>query len=129
MTVPALLPLFRELNDLKRIRVADKNGSIAERLFLRSWARLVSGEPPVEVALQETAHAVAAARLAGIDASVLTAGGFAAEARLSVLGSGLDVVAGPLDVRLVADLRGALRADPLPSPSAVPPFAALSARR
>ena len=72
MMVLELLPLFRELNDLKRIRVADQTGSIAERLFLRSWARLVSGVDLTEVALSETAHAVASARLAGIDAGVLT---------------------------------------------------------
>ncbi len=129
MTVPALLPLFRELNDLKRIRVAGKSGSIAERLFLRAWARLAAGEVFAEVALSETAHAVAAARLAGIEAEVLMAGGFTAEERLAVLRSGLDAVAGPLDAGLVADLRRALSSDPLPSPNAVPPFAALLARQ
>ena len=129
MTVSKLLPLFREMNDLKRIRVAGKDGSIAERLFLRSWARLASGEPLREVALQETAHAVAAARLAGIDAGALTAGGFSAGERLAVLCSGLDAVAEPLDTGLVADLRGALSPDPLPSPSAVPPFASLLAHQ
>ncbi len=129
MTVSALLPLFRELNDLKRIRVAHQNGSIAERLFLRAWGRFAAGEPLTDVALSETAHAVASARLAGIDAGVLTDGGFSAGERLVVLRSGLDAVAGLLDAKLVSDLRGALRADPLPTPSAAPSFAALLAQQ
>lgn len=123
MTVPALLPLFRELNDLKRITVAGKNGSIAERLFLRSWARLVSGESPSEVALSESASAVAAARLAGIDAQVLADGGIAAAERLATLRSGLDAVSGPLDTALRGHLNDALRADSLPNSGHVPEFA------
>lgn len=129
MTVPALLPLFRELNDLKRIRVAAKDGSIATRLFLRSWSRIAAGEALAEVALSETAHAVAAARLAGIDAEVLTAGGFSAEERLAVLRSGLDAVAGPLDTGLAAEMHGALGSDSLPMLGAVPPFAGLLAQQ
>lgn len=130
MTVPALLPLFQELNDLKRIRVAGRTGSIAERLFLRSWARLVSGEDLVQVALSETAHAAASARLAGTDAEVLTDGGFSADERLAVLRSGLDAVAEPLDAELVSALRHALRADPLLyQVRDVPPFAALLAQQ
>lgn len=130
MTVPALLPLLRELNDLKRIRAAGKDGSLAERLFLRSWARLASGEPLAEVALSEAAAAVAAARLAGIDAGVLAAGGFAADERLSVLQSGLRAVAGPLDDSLRASLHDALCPDPLPSAGLTPPmFARLLARQ
>ncbi len=43
-TVSTLLPLFRELNDLKRIRVATSFGSVAERSFRRSWSRLIAGE-------------------------------------------------------------------------------------
>ncbi len=129
MTVLALLPLFRELNDLKRIRVAGRTGSIAERLFLRSWARLVGGEDLAQVALSETAHAVAAARLGGIDAEVLTEGGFDAGGRLAVLRSGLDAVAGPLDQELAAHLRSALHADVLPEPGTAPPFAALLAQQ
>ncbi len=129
MTVPALLPLFRELNDLKRIRVAGKHSSVAERLFLRSWARLVGGEPLAEVALSEAASAVAAARLAGIDAGVLAAGGFFADERLAVLQSGLDAVAEPLDTALRTALRGALRPDPLSEAKSLPPFALLLARQ
>ncbi len=129
MTVPALLPLFRELNDLKRIRVAGRAGSLAERLFLRAWARLAEGEDLAQIALSETAHAVASARLAGIDAAVLTDGGFSDEERIAVLRSGLRAVAGPLDRQLAANLCAALRADPMPEASNPPPFALLLAQQ
>ncbi len=52
-SLAVLLPLFRELNGLKRIRVAGKKGSWAERLFLRAWGRLVAGEEPGRVAYEE----------------------------------------------------------------------------
>ena len=131
MTVPALLSLFRELNDLKRICVAGQEGSIAERLLLRSWVRLVSGEALAEVALSEAALAVAAARLAGIDAEVLASGGFSPKERLAVLESGLNAAGGPLDDSLRTVLRGALRPDPLPKadPSMLPAFASLLAKQ
>ncbi len=114
MTASTLLPLFRELNDLKRIRVFTQEGSLAERLFLRSWGRLVAGDSLVEVALTETAHAVAAARLAGIDAYVLERGGLPAADRMDVLRAGFDAVAGPLDDALQSSLRGRLRPEPVP---------------
>ena len=60
--IARLLPLFRGLTHLKRIRVAGEPGSLAQRLFRRSWLRLVAGEEPEAVALQETAHAVASRR-------------------------------------------------------------------
>lgn len=110
----ALLPLFRELNDLKRIRVASRPGSIAERLFRRAWVRLVRGEPLETVALNETAHAVASARLAGIDARVLADAGLPPETRSEILRRGFDAVAGPLDPALADRLRAAL--DPEPAP-------------
>ena len=129
MTAAALLPLFRELNDLKRIRVAHQSGSLAERLFLRSWARLISGEPLEKVALGEAASAVAAARLAGIDAEVLREGGFSEGERLAVLEAGLDAVTGPLDFAPQAALRNHLSPSPVEDadPALLPLFAALLA--
>ncbi len=103
-----LVPLFRELNDLKRIRVAGRDGSLAERLFRRSWGRLTAGESLAVVAREETAGAVAAARLAGIDASVLQDAGLSHDDAQAVLRRGFDAAAGPLDPRLCTDLRDAL---------------------
>lgn len=56
ISIARLLPLSRELNDLKRIRVADKSGSVAEQLFRRNWARLVAGESLESVALEPFCH-------------------------------------------------------------------------
>jgi hypothetical protein len=127
--VAALVPLYRELNDLKRIRVAGRNGSIAERLFLRAWARLARGEAVGMVALSETAHAVAAARLAGIDAGVLADGGLDADTRGAILENGFDAVSGVLDPTLRAQLRTALSADAIEDVTGAPEFAALLSRQ
>jgi len=105
-----LLPLFREMNDLKRIRVSGRAGSLAERLFLRAWGRLASGEDLRTVAIQEAAGAVAAARLAGIDAAVLRDAGLSEAESAAVLRRGFDAVAAPLDEDLRVELRAALGA-------------------
>ena len=107
-SVVDLLPLFRELNDLKRIRVADRDDSIAQRLFGRSWSRLLAGEPPQTVAMSETARAVVAARLAGIDAQVLADGGLNENERLEVLRRAFDAVASDLPAEFAARLRAQL---------------------
>jgi 5'-deoxynucleotidase YfbR-like HD superfamily hydrolase len=67
--------LLAELGDLKRIRAADRPGSLAEQGFLRAWGALVAGVDPAAVALHETARALAATRLSAIDAEVLCGGG------------------------------------------------------
>lgn len=103
-----LLPLLREIGDAKRVRVAGSDGSLAEQAFARAWARLVEGEDPGQVALGETAAAVARARLAGIDAGVLALGGLAQPEAVAVLRGGFEEVAGSLDADLANRLRDAL---------------------
>ncbi len=112
-SVSSLLPLFRELNDLKRLRVAGLDGSIAERLFRCSWARLVAGESLEIVALSETANAVVAAKLAGIDAHVLDDGDIAADARLQILQRAFDASANVLPDEFARKLRAQLSSDSL----------------
>ncbi|MGY1830029.1 hypothetical protein ACI8AA_06305 [Geodermatophilus sp. SYSU D01180] len=116
-----LRPLLAEIGDAKRVRVAGTPGSLAEQAFARAWARLAAGEDVADVALSETAAAVARARLAGIDAGVLTAAGLSADEALAVLRRGFDEVAGPLDAGLRDRLRAAL--GPLPSPGSPPGLA------
>ncbi len=125
-----LLPLFRELNGLKRIRVAGKTGSWADRLFVRSWARLVAGEDISRVAHEEAAAAVVATLLAGIDAQVLAAGGLPAEARLEILQRAFDAAARPLDPALAAALRTGLNSESssLPVDPSLPFVALLAAQ-
>ena len=123
-----LLPLFRELNHLKRIRVAGVSGSWAERMFTRAWERIVAGVPVDEVARSEATSAVVATLLAGIDAGVLTAGGIPAPARLEILQRALDAAAAPLDPAFTASLRATLTPEPPVAREDVPlPFVALLA--
>ncbi len=66
--LPALVPLAREFNTLKRVRAAGRPGSWAARAFARSWGRLAAGHPPAEVARAELVAAVVATRLGAVDA-------------------------------------------------------------
>ncbi len=118
-----LLPLFRELNGLKRVRVAGKNGSWAERLFVRAWTRLIAGEEVGRVACEETASAVVATSLAGIDAEVLAAGGIPKSARLEILQRAFDAASHPLSPALADILRATLMDEPnRKPPTDVPSF-------
>jgi len=104
--------LLAELGDLKRIRVADRRGSLAEQGFLRAWAALVAGADPAAVALHETARALAATRLSAIDAEVLCAGGMDRQGATAVLRR---------TVRDVADDAGLVLADALAQAVAAAP--------
>ncbi len=127
----ALLPLLLELNDLKRIRVADRDGSLATRVFRRAWHRIVRGDDLTRVALNETAHAVAAARLAGIDARVLQDGGFAQAQAQTVLERSFDAVTGGIPKQHRDRLRAAISATPVdePNSSDLPTFVELLVRQ
>ena len=123
-----LLPLFRELNGLKRIRVAGKDGSWAERLFCRAWTRLIVGEDVGQIAREETASAVVATLLAGIDAEVLAAGEIPPNARLEILRRAFDTACQSLPPALTGSLRATLTAEPTRKPTAtVPSFVPLLA--
>jgi hypothetical protein len=117
-TVGALRPLLAEIGDAKRVRTAAAPGSLAEQAFARAWARLLEGEDAGQVALSETAAAVARARLAGIDAAVLTAAGLSGQEAQAVLRRAFDEVAGAVDEELAGRLRAAL---PAVRPAGPPP--------
>ena len=106
----ALLPLFRELGDLKRIRSADRPGSIAERLFADAWGTLVAGTPVEQVMRVTVARAVAAARLGDLDHAKLRELGLDCDEAVAVLARAFDAVAGPVDRHLARELRDALDA-------------------
>ncbi len=101
--VGSLTPLASELGDLKRIRDASSPDSVAVRAFRRAWSRLVAGEAPEVVALSTTADALAAARLGGIDRTVLVEAGV--EDPMAVLARSFDEVSGPV----APDLRHRLK--------------------
>jgi 5'-deoxynucleotidase YfbR-like HD superfamily hydrolase len=71
--LPALVPLARELNTLKRVRAAGRPGSWAERAFARAWGRLAAGQPAAEVMRMEFVAAVIATRLGAVDAEFFAA--------------------------------------------------------
>lgn len=127
-TLGRLTSLFREVNDLKRTRVAGRSGSIMEQAFRRSWARLLAGQDAASVALSETAALVAAARLGGLDRPVLEKGGLSPAEVTSVLVRGLDEFATVLDTKQAEAMRAALTADM--AVDALPPaFVALLERQ
>ena len=109
-----LRPLFARLTDLKRIRTPDHGReSLATVGFRRAWAALVAGDDPRQVALRETALALAATELGGIDANVLESAGLTAAEALAVARRALARATDPVGPWLVAELDAAL-ADPLP---------------
>ncbi|WP_375460599.1 hypothetical protein [uncultured Enterovirga sp.] len=67
----ALVPLLREIGDLKRVTSAGRPGSIAERAFRRGWTTLTAGIPAEDVALETTAGCLAATRLGDLDLASL----------------------------------------------------------
>jgi 5'-deoxynucleotidase YfbR-like HD superfamily hydrolase len=99
---------FREIGDLKRVRVAHARGSVAERAFVRSWSALVAGADPARVAAVECAAALAGARLAGVDAAVLRAAGLTPDEVTGVLARAVREVAGGLHPATVDRARAAL---------------------
>lgn len=89
-------PLFVELNDLKRITAAGRSGSIATRLFKQAWGSLVDGIAPAAVALQITGRALAAARLADLDRSLLSEAGLSHPDVSAILHTAIDAVGASL---------------------------------
>lgn len=102
--------LLRQLGDLKRLRDARGPGSLADRAFVRGWRRLVQGEEFERIALEETARALVATRLAGVDGSVLRRAGLDRAESLEVLERAFDAaleVGGP-ELGDTGDLRAVL---------------------
>jgi 5'-deoxynucleotidase YfbR-like HD superfamily hydrolase len=105
-----LLPLLREVNDLKRVRSAGRPSSIADRLFAAAWSRLAAGEDPARLALATTAGALAATRLGDLDPPLLRRAGIGADEVAAIRQRALAAVAEGLDGGLRARLAAALDA-------------------
>ena len=105
---PGLLPLLRELGDLKRIRSAARSGSVATRLFEAGWAAWLDGHDAQDVALRLMAQALAATRLGDLDHDKLGELGLDDAERRDVLERAIDEVAGGLDGKLVTQLKAQL---------------------
>jgi 5'-deoxynucleotidase YfbR-like HD superfamily hydrolase len=113
-----LLPLLREINDLKRVRSAGRPSSIADRLFAEAWSRLVAGEDAARLAMALTAGALTATRLGDLDPPTLRQAGIGAEEVSAIRQRALAAVAEGLDaglrVKLAAALDAPRRSGPLP---------------
>ncbi|MCX2928006.1 hypothetical protein ORI94_31785 [Streptomyces sp. NEAU-W12] len=104
----AVVPLLREIGDLKRVRTAGSGASMAERSFCRSWAELMRDGDPDRIAVRACAAAVAGARLAGIDGPVLRRCGLTAGDAVAVLERSVAQHADRLDPVTAGLLVGAL---------------------
>ena len=102
---PDLLPLLRELGDLKRIRSAGRDGSVATRLFEKGWAAWLRGEDAEAVALRCMAQALAAARLGDLDHAKLSELGLSQSECLGVLERAIAEVEYGLNISLVGRLK------------------------
>ncbi len=122
----ALRGLFEELSDLKRVRSAGRQGSIATRGFAGAWSRLVALDDPRDVMLRTVSKALVAARLGDLDGEKLRELGLAPDAALTVLRRGFDEVAAATDERLREALRDAIAVEPAGT-SVAPGFVALLA--
>lgn len=90
----ALIPLFGEINDLKRVRSAGTPDTYMCRLFRMAWHALIRGEPAEDVAIRTTRRALAATRLGAIDTALLTRAGMTPEDAAEVVsGAVTDAVA------------------------------------
>ncbi len=107
-----LLPLLRELGDLKRTTSAGRPGSIATRLFRSAWGQLVAGQEVDAVAMATTARALAAARLGDLDRAALIGLGLAPDEALRIQQEGVREFAAFLDPDLLAALCDGLDAGP-----------------
>lgn len=123
----AVAGLLREVADQKRIRTAESDASLATRAFVRAWSALVDGADPARVAAEETAAAVAGARLAGLDVPALLRAGLTSADADGVRRRAIDEVAGALDPDTVGRLHRA--GPPAPRTCPVPRFVAALARQ
>ena len=121
-----ILDLFRELGELKRIRSAGRQGSIADRLFSAAWSALCEGRALGDVWRATTAAALVATRMGDIDRGVLASLGIDGAAAGAILDCALEEAAEEVD----SGLRAALRdAPPAEATGPVPPFVALLANQ
>ena len=125
---PTLLPILRELGDLKRIHSAGRPNSIADRLFRRGWAALAAGDDAGGVMRRVTAAALAATRLGDLDRAKLVELGLSEADTDAVLQRGFDEVTAEIDPGVAALLRPAL-AESVPEDGPTPAFVDQLARQ
>lgn len=93
----ALVPLLREIGNLKRIRAANLENSFAARLFERAWRRIIGGEDVRAVAVETARDALVGANLGAIDREVLQYAGLQKDEIETITRRAFESVAAPVD--------------------------------
>ncbi len=101
----AMRPLLERLNDLKRVRVAGRDGSLMDQAFTRTWSRVVGGGAWGDIAWNEAARAVAAVRLAGLDVETMQAHGLSRAEAVGVAAAAIDLAVDELGPGLTSRLK------------------------
>lgn len=103
--IAALVPLFREIGNLKRVRAANLKNSLAAELFARAWSDINTGEDARTVAFSIAKDAVIGANLGAIDAKVLRLAELNELEIETILQRAFDAVAAPIDINLREEMR------------------------
>ena len=101
----ALVPLFREIGNLKRIRAANLENSFAAGLFKQAWRRIIGGGDARTVAVETTRDALVGANLGAIDREVLRSAELDANEIEAILCRAFESVAAPVNARLRTEMR------------------------
>lgn len=125
----AVIPLFWEIGNLKRVRPANLTISFAADLFLQVWKRIAGGANLRETAIKAAVDAVVAAQLGGINAEVLHRAELSEAQINTILERSFDLSSAPIPAKLRDELRAALSIGFDAGETAAPPFAEKLARQ
>ncbi len=125
----ASVPLFREINNLKRIRGAASTDSVAAKLFKKAWSRVNGGAVVRTVALEIAKDAVIGANLGAIDRETLQTADLNETEIETILYRAFDVAAAPVETSLRDELRRQIATLRKTIEFEVPPFVELLARQ
>ena len=117
-----LKALFGEIGDLKRLRSAGRDGTIATRLFRSAWSELTAGAPVPEVARRITARALASARLGDLDRPLLIEAGLSPAEVNGVLCRAVEEISGSVPEPLRSALVSAIAVPGPGRPGELPRF-------
>lgn len=116
----AFVPLFWEINNLKRIRAANLKNSFAAKLYESAWQQIIGGGNVRAVAVETARNALIGATMGAIDARVLRSAELKQNAVETILCRAFDAVAAPVDTALRKEMRetidGKLNSDETANP-------------
>ena len=122
-----LVPLLREIGNLKRIRAANLQTSFAAELFARAWRQIINGANVRRVGLEITRDAVIGANLGAINAAVLQSANLQTDEIATILRRAFDAQSAPVIPTLREELRNLIAEENAETESETPQFAQLLA--